>query len=396
MFWKAILRNAVTVLGLTFFILSGLLVSANTANAAEAEFYWLKTVGRSPSSPITDSYVRETRPAVSGCTNSDYPKHVGARCYRAQTCSDRGKWGYDFDGATTCWRKKDCIGCDAPKSYPAPSVGESWGCPSGFGGLTAGLCFKDCNSGFKPESAVCKHERFGLCKAGLEMQAGACYVPCPLGFNGVGPVCTSKTPPGYITCGLGYAKNSMSCGFIIADQTLSGSTLVAALAGNVLGAKGAMTAKRASKLAKFPAQTAGELLKIAPELAEFSAKYGNELLWIANKAKGGALSAADASMVAKIINKMMRQIKTAKKMRRMFSVLTMMGLTIVPNIIEKQETAVNDLLPNDIEMILEWVRGFSGLMAFAIDMSNPLPGPHTYVAAILDVIASYLYNVYPG
>jgi hypothetical protein len=393
MFCKTILRNAVTVLGLTFFILSGLLVSANTANAAEAEFYWLSTVARSPSSPITSTYVRETRPVVSGCSG-DYPKHVGARCFRAETCSDRGRWGYNFDGATTCWRIKDCVGCDAPKSYPAPSVGESWGCPSGFGGLTAGLCFKNCNSGYVPESAICKHERFGLCKAGLEMSVGACYQACPRGYNGTGPVCTSKTPPGYIACGpLGYAKNSVSCGFILADQGIVAANLAMLVGGNLVGGKAGMAAKRAKKVSSMSAEDLLDVAKAFPDLQKLAAKHGNELAWLANKAKGGALGSADSKRAARLVNDMSRTIKSTKQLK---AVVQMLGLTVVPNIIEKQDTDPRDLLPNDIEMILEWIRGFCGLIAFAIDMSNPLPGPHTYVAATLDVIASFLYNVYPG
>jgi len=392
MIFKAIFRHAITILGLTFFLVSGLLGSATTANAAaEAEFYWLSTVARSPSFPITSTYVRESRPVVSGCSG-DYPKHVGARCFKAETCSDRGKWGYKFDGATTCWRIKDCVGCDVPKSYPAPSVGESWGCPSGFGGLTAGLCFKNCNSGYVPESAICKHERFGLCKDGLEMSAGACYQACPRGYNGIGPVCTSKTPPGYIACGLGYAKNRLSCTFIAADQAAVTTNLALILSGNLVGGKAGMAAKRANKMSSMSAQNLLDLAKAFPDLQKLAAKHGNELAWLANKAKGGALVSADAKRAARIVNDMSRTIKA----NRLTSVVQMLGLTAVPNIIEKQDVDPRDLLPNDIEMILEWIRGFCGLMAFAIDMSNPLPGPHTYVSATLDIIASFLYNVYPG
>lgn len=226
------------------------------------------------------------------------------------------------------------------------------------------------------------------------MSAGACYQACPRGYNGTGPVCTSKTPPGYIACGpLGYAKNSVSCGFILADQGIVAANLAMLVGGNLVGGKAGMAAKRAKKVSSMPAENLLDLAKAFPDLQKLAAKHGNELAWLANKAKGGALGSADAKRAARLVNDMSRTIKSTNQLK---AVVQMLGLTVVPNIIEKQDTDPRDLLPNDIEMILEWIRGFCGLMAFAIDMSNPLPGPHSYVAATLDVIASFLYNVYPG
>ncbi len=48
-----------------------------------------------------------------------------------------------------------------------------------------------------------------------------CYDPCKSGYYGVGPVCWSNTPNGWVGCGMGAAKSAMTCGSIILNQVMS-------------------------------------------------------------------------------------------------------------------------------------------------------------------------------
>lgn len=43
------------------------------------------------------------------------------------------------------------------------------------------------------------------CPKGMEKQVGLCYTPCKKGYHGVGPVCWSSTPKGWVGCGMGAA-----------------------------------------------------------------------------------------------------------------------------------------------------------------------------------------------
>jgi hypothetical protein len=75
------------------------------------------------------------------------------------------------------------------------------------------------------------------CAAGLQYDAGLCYTPCRMGFNGVGPVCWGQAPPGWVDCGFGASPNSGKCAEIIVDQVLSVANTVLFFA--TLGTSGA-------------------------------------------------------------------------------------------------------------------------------------------------------------
>ena len=49
------------------------------------------------------------------------------------------------------------------------------------------------------------------CLANKQKNAGLCYNACRAGFLGVGPVCLSEPPTGWVACGLGAAVNSKVC-----------------------------------------------------------------------------------------------------------------------------------------------------------------------------------------
>jgi len=71
-----------------------------------------------------------------------------------------------------------------------------------------------------------------------------------------------------------------------------------------------------------------------------------------------------------------------------------MGLTVIPNIIEKSGGNVSSIYPDNTDVILELVRTVTGFTALVIEVSMPEPGPQDLVAAGLDVISSYTYNIY--
>lgn len=59
------------------------------------------------------------------------------------------------------------------------------------------------------------------CPDGKENQGGLCYVPCDSGYHGIGPVCWSNAPSGWVDCGAGDANNSLDCASATTSQITS-------------------------------------------------------------------------------------------------------------------------------------------------------------------------------
>lgn len=96
-----------------------------------------------------------------------------------------------------------------------------------------GLCYRPCRDGYKGRGPVCWYEKplsYGRgagqamklhCTGDKVLDAGLCYDRCRSGYHGVGPVCWGDAPPGYVICGLGFAKqskNNGTCAMVIANQ----------------------------------------------------------------------------------------------------------------------------------------------------------------------------------
>ena len=236
------------------------LTATSSSQAADAfsPFYWKGSYGRDVgTAPINNSYARNPAAMKTGCRQADYPKHVGARCYRKETCSDRKgggkKWGYKFDGTTTCWRKKDCTGCGVPKSYPAPSQAEFIGCLNNKEQIGT-LCYDRCKSGTNAGTAVldqtrCYDQRNGKCPRDKEKSGSLCYTSCRSGYSGEGPVCYSTTPDKYVACGAGFAKSKNECTWITIDMTMAGAQVGFLLTSNLVAAKSARAARLSKALA---------------------------------------------------------------------------------------------------------------------------------------------------
>ncbi len=92
----------------------------------------------------------------------------------------------------------------------------------------------------------------GICGKGQQRDAGLCYPNCSKGFAGVGPVCWGKVPAGWVDCGMGAAKDKLTCASIITGQVIA----VGQLAMNVATLGGASGGGSLSpgKLAQLKAQ----------------------------------------------------------------------------------------------------------------------------------------------
>lgn len=382
------------LLALTF------ILSSTGISHAASEFYWKNSYGRGVGTAlINSSYTRGGDDMIRSCRQAEYPRHVGVRCYRQEVCSDRNgggnSWGYNFDNVSTCWRKKDTT-ANVPKSYPAPSAAEYYGCDYGKQQIGS-RCYSGCDTNYQAgtagfNQATCYHERNGLCPTDKENQSSLCYVPCRSGYEGNGPVCWAKSPSNYIACGAGFATNSTSCAFTTTDQTLSGAALANILTGNLLTAKAAMAAKTLKRLAKMPTDAPVVIVRAGPEFFELGARYGTEFMYLAQLASKGPLGASDIARMNTLINDSI--LKGIRNNQRMSAAFVYMANTIAPNIASRWNDSSSNVLPTDLDTQLEWVRGISGIVALAMDLYNPAPGPHTSVVVGLDLIASFLYPVY--
>lgn len=104
-------------------------------------------------------------------------------------------------------------------------------CPSDKPDKEAGLCYKDCPSGYKGVGPVCWKGLFktktrgagtipSKCSDGYENDAGLCYKDCKKTYYGVGPVCWKKCA-GFttISCGAGCSNTGVACINKITDMT---------------------------------------------------------------------------------------------------------------------------------------------------------------------------------
>ena len=94
----------------------------------------------------------------------------------------------------------------------------------------------------------------GVCASNEQQDAGLCYTPCASGFTSVGPVCWGQAPKGWVDCGMGAAKDSLTCAKIIAGQVVAVGNL--ALTIGSLGTSTSLTAglsapAKASRLTKL-------------------------------------------------------------------------------------------------------------------------------------------------
>ena len=117
---------------------------------------------------------------------------------------------------------------------------EEWGavvypkCKSGFRNDECCLCVPDapdCSAlglgGSTAQQSCAKKVVLGKetiknrCPSGKKDQAGLCYKKCKSGYHGVGPVCWSNSPSGWVDCGAGDARSSLDCASSTTSQITS-------------------------------------------------------------------------------------------------------------------------------------------------------------------------------
>jgi len=92
----------------------------------------------------------------------------------------------------------------------------------------------------------------GACASGQENDAGLCYPQCRAGYDGVGPVCWTGAPRGWVECGMGAAKDSITCATIVIGQVQAVGQIAFNIAslGSGSAASGASGASRLVTLKK--------------------------------------------------------------------------------------------------------------------------------------------------
>ena len=142
--------------------------------------------------------------------------------------------GYPWKGSDGLSNSGMLARCNAAE---APNSCQMWGaiaypkCKEGYEPFGCCLCrpktVPSCTSvGLRPgalDLSCAKGISIGvirgsICEPGKEMDAGLCYKACPIGYDGVGPVCWAKAPPTWQDCGMGAAKNGATCASVIGGQ----------------------------------------------------------------------------------------------------------------------------------------------------------------------------------
>ena len=101
--------------------------------------------------------------------------------------------------------------------------------------------------------------------SGKQLDAGLCYKKCPAGSKGVGPVCWGQTPKGWVACGMGSAKDSVTCAKVSGDQVFATGNLALNVAS--FGTSGAATSAATSS------EKASRLEKLRKQFDEMRAAY---------------------------------------------------------------------------------------------------------------------------
>ena len=237
------------------------------------EFCWSETrgrgVGKVPTECSTD-YEKDAGLCYKKCP-AGY-KGVGPVCWQSCPSGWRDDGGFCAKpepygrGAGYPWQFGDALDDSGMKSRCERANGagncEKDGaifypkCKANFHKVGCCVCSPDCPSGMADMGVSCTKKTStrgaGIvpnCESEKEYDAGLCYDKCEKGSDGVdahgvGPICWSEGPPGWVQCGMGWAKDKAACDTNIADEVLSvvDATLTTTL---LIGSMGASAAPKA-------------------------------------------------------------------------------------------------------------------------------------------------------
>ena len=219
------------------------------------------------------------------CWRDTYGRGVGRIPRRCAQGEDQ------FD--LTCYKNCQSFGTDEGIRYERWKTSCRQRCPLGFQQDSSDemMCVKPngnlklqctdhgfaCKAGNKCKKNVIERTPYlgSMCPPGEEMDVGLCYPKCRDGYTGRGPVCWSQPPEingeRWVNCGMGAAKSTTDCGFVITDQIIS--PILLALNVVTFGATGAIgQALRTAKLTARVGNIAFKLGAAAFSAAELARK----------------------------------------------------------------------------------------------------------------------------
>jgi hypothetical protein len=243
---------------LSILFVSCLLSALAAAPALGADFCW------------KDSYGRGVGTIPTSCPSGTVQDPTGLLCYPA--C----RAGYYMVGPV-CWQScpSGYVDTGAFCHYNKPlTTSGSWQCTSRDWFGTCWWWVLACPSGYTNAGTFCALNTppipagwsglSGLdlikgsygngggyikngCPTGKLNDAGLCYQACAAGNTGAGPVCWAAPPTNWVNCGMGAAKDSVTCGMTVFDQVMSVGNLAVDIA--TVGSGGMATS--AAKLGKL-------------------------------------------------------------------------------------------------------------------------------------------------
>lgn len=386
------------------------------ALAAGQDFYWKASYGRGAGT-------------IPDLVCNDGKNQVGALCYDAcregykvsgLQCAKPCPEGYEDRGPTCHWKHSISYVPEAHWDNCATKTKKrctNWGgghktCVGGdcIGGLkakcrddyknVAGVCWFDGNvpDGFSGTNLDPIKPAYPLpnptamiqvCKGGKHLQEGLCYESCRKGYHGVGPVCWGDTPPGYVDCFTGYAKNQTACGSVMAAQTSAAVTI------SMLAVGPALRAKMAATLAKYKEAQIKKAVETAPDIGKYvlenPKKFGEAVATISEAAaKNNSVKIGDTIM------ELVTPVFGGTKSNELFLNFRALGFAaghanITPaeyfNVKTKEEAFERS---RDVLSFLALCLSVYGMAL----PPTPTPSPVDVAAAVFDVAAAYMYTVY--
>lgn len=227
-----------------------------------------------------------------------------------------------------------------------------------------------------------------VCRDGRAMQDGLCYTPCRSGYNGIGPVCWANTPPGYVDCGAGYAKNSTVCGLTTFGQVASvgGLALVLAPPTAIASAKA-----NAARLYAKAGNSVNELLGAAPDVVKAVAKIGPDIMNVADDIAKTAAAGGD------VVGKMSALTRITKGIFQGGDGIKLFGLFAKINKLGTNVTVESYFNVTSVSDSLRVSRDVATFMSLTLGVYSfvnpPIPGVDI-AASLFDVLSNYMYSVY--
>jgi hypothetical protein len=373
---------------LKFIILVYLFFAAGIASASGGDFYWKNSYGRGAGTALIQ-VCSPPKTLESGLCYD--PPRQGYDCNKTNTCVARCPDGYKPSGMLTCHYQgqgsyspvhwDDCKS-RAPKWLGHGCIGGTVedGCKDGYQ-KRASMCYKAAPHGFGGSGQDPTRPTYSrgvgtvpnlVCPAGKENNASLCYPQCRPSYKGNGPVCWGDTPPNYIECGAGFARNKSICNEITSNQAQ-------AVIFSAMGSPSAATLEKARKFLK--ASSPAAIAKMVPKLE----KAAQPLV----KAVKSAMKEPDT---AKAFSKLGDAAFSAKDILDIGLALKDMGGTV-------QSFGHNPISGGtQKEQIFANIRAFADIYTTVItaySLSNPEVGVGIVQSAnAVGVMSAYLYTIY--